>query len=90
MPVAPSGGLAGAEFVVEHDDAAGGIVRDVRVHRLALGGSTRRTHRRRIVKVGLKHAEIRGLALVGGNVEAVAVVAQRPGSFATSLRWVAS
>src|SRR5262249_54830007 len=35
----------------------------------------RRTHRRRIVEVGLKHAEIRGLAPGGGDVEAVAIAA---------------
>src|SRR3954454_6307542 len=68
--------LVGAEFVVQHDDAAGGVVRDVRAHCLTLGGFPRRTQRRRIVEVGLEHAVIRRLALAGGDVEAVAVTAQ--------------
>ena len=53
------GGSAGAKLVVEHDNAAGGVVRDVRAHRLALGGSTRCTQRGRIIEVRLEHAEIR-------------------------------
>ena len=57
--VVQPGGSAGAKLVVEHDNAAGGVVRDVREHRLALGGSTRCTQRGRIVEVGLEHAEIR-------------------------------
>jgi hypothetical protein len=57
--VVQPGGSAGAKLVVEHDYAAGGVVRDVRAHRLALGGSARCTQRGRIVEVGLEHAEIR-------------------------------
>ena len=66
----------GAEFVVQHDGAAGGVVRDVRAHCLTLGGFPRRTQRRRIVEVRLEHAVIRRLALAGGDVEAVAIAAQ--------------
>jgi hypothetical protein len=33
----PSGGSAGAELVVHHDGAAGGVVRDVRTRCLTLG-----------------------------------------------------
>ena len=57
--VVQPGGSAGAKLVVERDNAAGGVVRDVREHRLALGGSTRCTQRGRVVEVGLEHAEIR-------------------------------
>src|SRR3954471_24551692 len=71
-----SRGSAGAEFVVQHDDAAGGVVRAVRAHCLTLGGFPRRTQRRRIVEVRLEHAVIRRLALAGGDVEAVAIAAQ--------------
>src|SRR3954451_20690175 len=67
---------AGAKLVVEHDGAAGGVVWDVRAHRLTRGGSHRCTVRGRIVEVGLEHAEIRRLALGGGDVEAVAITAQ--------------
>ena len=67
-----SRGSAGAELVVQHDGAAGGVVRDVRAHCLTLGGFPRRTQRRRIVEVRLEHAVIRRLALAGGDVEAVA------------------
>ena len=59
VAVVQPGGSAGAKLVVEHDGAAGGVVRDVRAHRLALGGSHRCTARGRIVEVGLEHAEIR-------------------------------
>src|SRR5262249_18003309 len=65
-----------AELVVHYDDAAGGVVRDVRTGRLPLGRSLRRTHSRRIVEVGLEHAEVRGVALGGGDVEGIAVAAQ--------------
>jgi hypothetical protein len=37
-----SRGPVGAEFVVQHDGAAGGVVRDVRAHCLTLGGFPRR------------------------------------------------
>ena len=57
--VVQPGGSAGAKLVVERDGAAGSVVRDVRAHRLALGGSARCTQRGRIVEVGLEHAEIR-------------------------------
>src|SRR3954452_10316732 len=67
---------AGAKLVVEHDGAAGGVVWDVRAHRLTRGGSHRCTVRGRIVEVGLEHAEIRRLALGRGDVEAVAITAQ--------------
>src|SRR4051812_46982494 len=69
-------GSAGAELVVQHDGAAGGVVRDVCAHCLTLGGFPRRTQRRRIVEVRLEHAVIRRLALTGGDVEAVATAAQ--------------
>src|SRR4051794_35939636 len=55
--VVQPGGSAGAKLVVEHDGATGGVVRDVRAHRLALGGSARCTQRGRVVEVGLEHAE---------------------------------
>src|SRR5436305_14757419 len=67
--VVQPGGSAGAKLVVEHDGAAGGVVREVRAQRLALGGSARCTQRGRIVEVGLEHAEIRRLALGRGDVE---------------------
>ena len=57
--VVQPGGSAGAKLVVEHDGAAGGVVRDVRAHRLTRGGNHRCTVRGRIVEVGLEHAEIR-------------------------------
>src|SRR3954471_7613634 len=71
-----SRGSVGAELVVQHDGAAGGVVRDVRAHCLTLGGFPRRTQGRRIVEVRLEHAVIRRLALAGDDVEAVAVAAQ--------------
>ena len=52
--VVQPGGSAGAKLVVEHDGAAGGVVREVRDRRLALGGSARCTQRGRIVEVGLE------------------------------------
>ncbi len=58
-PPPRSRGSVGAEFVVQHDGAAGGVVRDVRAHCLTLGGFTRRTQGRRIVEVGLEHAVVR-------------------------------
>src|SRR3954468_5184293 len=56
--VVQPGGSAGAKLVVEHDGATGGVVRDVRAHRLTRGGSHRCTVRGRIVEVGLERAEI--------------------------------
>src|SRR3954470_13519388 len=57
--VVQPGGSAGAKLEVEHDGAAGGVVRDVRARRLTLRGRHRCTVRGRIVEVGLEHAEIR-------------------------------
>ena len=57
--VVQPGGSAGVKLVVEHHGAASGVVRDVRAHRLTLGGGARCTQRGRIVEVGLEHAEIR-------------------------------
>src|SRR4051812_33480380 len=63
-------GSVGAEFVVQHDGAAGGIVRDVRAHCLTVGGFHRRRVGRRIVEVRLEHAVIRRRALGGRDVDA--------------------
>jgi hypothetical protein len=73
---AGSGVSAAAQLVVEHDDAAGGVVRDVRGHGLPFGGATPGAQRRRIVEVSLEHAEVRRLAPTRRDVEAVPVAAQ--------------